>query len=110
MTKMKWIILMAIISALMVPEFLAADECIFLTSQNEHDYYYNTQSLRHEGDVVRFLLWGDKCETEILGEVEIDCAKKMVRYQDPVDPEKFLEWQDVQPGSFEEALMKKMCQ
>jgi hypothetical protein len=109
MKKIRWLFLIALLSTLIVPELLQADECIFLTSQDGHDYYYNTMSLRYSGDIVSILLWADNCSLEILGEVEIDCAKKMIRYQDPVTPNVFSVWASVQPDSFDDALRKKLC-
>ncbi|RPI79969.1 MAG: hypothetical protein EHM45_00815 [Desulfobacteraceae bacterium] len=109
MKKIRRFFLIALLSALMVPEIVQADECVFLTSQDGHDYYYHTMSLRYSGDSVKFLLLADNCLLEIIGEVEIDCAKKTIRYQDPVNPNTFTGWAPVHPDTFDDALRKKLC-
>lgn len=85
-----------------------AGDCTFLYNWKGSDYYYDPSEVTYSGNIVSFVVYRGGCASAAkeYWELEIDCAKKMIRDNSGLADG---DWEPIRPGSFDELYLKKLC-
>ena len=107
MKKSLLVILFAMLSSFMFAGISQAGQCIYLLSDGDVYFYYDSSSVRYAGDIVSYVIYdNDVCEEdEVTTDHEIDCARRMYR----VYFSDWSEWRSIIPGSTAAAARQKLC-
>ncbi len=109
MKKFLWVILLALLAFLMFRAISQAAECIYLYTGKTHgaNYYYDSSRVSYSGDIVAVDLYEGSCSAPMdYWHIEIDCARRMVRYEELWGWES---WESIVPVSADDILSKKLC-